>query len=149
MYDWLRTEVQQQAHFQVRRAKVIEKLALVRGSERSGRFHFDDDSVLNQQIQPISSHLHASEHRLDQRFFDDMEATKSQLNRQRTAVDAFEKAESQLIVAEIEGADDRAGQLSLERWQSILPFLSHPSRSAFASSNSHRTRASPSRRSRI
>jgi hypothetical protein len=110
----LGTEVQQQAHFELSSAKVVDQLSLVRGTQGAGRFHFDHDALVDEQIDAKAACDHTSKVHLDGRFFEDAEIPGTKLDCESTTVHGLEKPESELVVAAEERADDLAGQLSLE-----------------------------------
>src|SRR3954466_10142113 len=92
-------------------AEVGEALPKSHAGELLGGFHFDDDLLVDEQIDALTSDVMALVVQVDADFTLDEMAPIARLDLQRVCVGALEKAVPESIVDLVEGTDDGLGEL--------------------------------------
>ena len=127
----LRAEVEQQPHFDVRRAKVVEKLLSIAGSQTLRCLELDDDLVLDRQVDSVVTDLDALKPNVKAFLAFNGQLSASQHVRQCASIDRLEKAKAEPIVHVEKSTDDLARQaFLLEEPVRVCPRSSHPRKSA-------------------
>ena len=97
--------MQEQSHFEVRRAQIIEQLALCRAVELFGRLDLDDNRLLHEQVQSLYPELLTLVEHHDASLAADPVAPVPELTLHRQHIQMLEKPVAERVVYVIESAD--------------------------------------------
>jgi hypothetical protein len=95
---------------EVRRLQVVEELARGIRFQHSGRFHLDDENVIDDEVEPLPTDVISFVPDLDENLSAHAMSSGSELELECSLVNVLEKAESELIVSGIEGTDHRVSE---------------------------------------
>jgi hypothetical protein len=124
-----RTKVQQKPHVQLRSREIAPKLPVIRQWQIMGRFHFDNDFVLDEKIQSLERDDLLEELNGNQHFPLYFVPELAKGPGERLDVNPFEEPVAKLVIDEVEGPNDRLGDLTMEQLDCLF-CRNHSARSA-------------------
>lgn len=120
MKGGLRTKVEKQPDFELRSGQIAAQLAVISQVQIVGGFHFNDDFVVNQHVEPLQRDDLVIELNGHEDFPIHFVAKLPKHARQRLDIDPFEKSISELVVDQIERSNDRLSDFPMEQFD--FPF---------------------------
>jgi hypothetical protein len=121
--------MQQQSDLETGDSKVVVQLSLVGGYKGCCSLQFDDNAILNEEIQPERTNRHILVAHLEWRLLACGEPAQMHLVYECLAVNGFEPTVAEVVVALVERADDPTRDVPIYQVLVIRLFPVHPVRS--------------------